>query len=230
MLTVTHMFWGYVLGRITLNFFKDRNFNPFLLLLCGAIPDFDLISHIVLQRFFAIREPYGTLLGHHGLAHSWLVITVAFLLISLSVGIKAFPYCVATLQHVIFGDFVTNEVPLYFPSSLDQYGLRIYLNEISIALEIFGMVLFLLFLKKDAELFNKPKGFSHLLLLSLPLIFLHLRYSFIYFQEGGLLPLYSLYGILSSILFFSILIPSYLNLYLTKRKAESMDQEEKRSI
>lgn len=60
------MVWGYVFGKTTARFQRTKP-NLALLIPVGALPDFDLFT----------REPYGTLLGHHGISHSWVVILIS---------------------------------------------------------------------------------------------------------------------------------------------------------
>ena len=186
------MFYGYVIGRA----FGKR--DPLLLLFFGALPDFDLYSHFILQKFFNVRDPYGTPFGHHGIAHSWLIVALIFL----PLGFKFTPYFISTLQHILFGDLITNEVPLIFPFSLEQFGLRLYLSWPSLILEFLSLPLFLLLIRNERKL--KKVG-KFLIILTIPLILLDLYYSLLFLYQGYLLTLYSIYGLISSIILLSLI-------------------------
>jgi len=185
------MLYGYVIGKLL------GKGDPLLLLFFGALPDFDLYSHFLLQKFFNVKDPYGTLFGHHGIAHSWLLVSLIFL----PFGFRFIPYFLSTLQHILFGDLVTNEVPLIFPFSLEQFGLRLYLSWPSLILEFLSLPLFLLLLRKE----NSKKRGKFLIILAIPLIFLDLYHSLLFLYQGSLFTLYSLYGLVASIILLSFI-------------------------
>lgn len=144
MLQTSHMLWGYVIGILLARRLKVRDsINHKVLLACGAIPDIDI------PLGWALGFEYGTLLGHHGIFHSWFAITLSFLPLIVFHNIRLVPYYVATIQHVIFGDILLNEVPVYFPLSLKQEGFYLfsYNPYISMLIEMIGIIAYLILLK-----------------------------------------------------------------------------------
>jgi hypothetical protein len=186
------MIWGYVFGKTSARFLRKEP-NLALLILAGALPDFDLFT----------RQPYGTLLGHHGISHSWLVVILAFLPFFLAFKWRTIPYFISVLQHPLFGDLLANHVPLLFPHTLSEAGLN--LSEINppleVGLEILGFTIFLAILIATGD-WKKKLGDSKwsklFMLLWVPPLFLTIAQGFLYYEPELLTQIYSGYAILSS--------------------------------
>lgn len=162
-MVISHMLWGYLMGSLASMGTRARPNVPLLLLL-GGVPDFDLY----------IRQGYGTLLGHHGISHSWLVITLTFIP-ALAWNWRAiFPLFVATIQHPLFGDLIVNEIPLYYPYSLQQVGFNLYRasSTLSLAVEATGLLLVLGIRPVREALYHlrTPSAWNLTLLSALPLL------------------------------------------------------------
>ncbi len=201
MIVPSHMAWGYLLGSLANRAVTRKAANPYLLLLCGALPDFDLLT----------RQPYGSILGHHGIAHSWFAISIAFVPFFLLYRGDAFAYLIAVLQHPLFGDFVTNEIPLWFPMSLDQTGLRLYVSnvELAVLLEVLGFLGFaaLAFVHRPSLRDSAQAKRSYLVLLSWVLLALTIRDAFTYFDPGTIIGFYAIYAFISSVALFILTAP-----------------------
>jgi len=193
MIISSHMVWGYVFGKATARFQRTKP-NLALLILVGALPDFDLFT----------REPYGTLLGHHGMSHSWVVIVLISLPFFYVFGARTLPYFVGVLQHPMFGDLVANHIPLLFPLTLSEAGLNLSENNptVEIALEIIGFLLFLmLFISSGDWKMQLPRTkWTRLwLLLWVPPLLLTAAQGFLYYEPNLLTQIYSAYAIVSSL-------------------------------
>src|SRR3990172_8771096 len=134
MIIPSHMVWGDVFGKATRRFQRTK-LNLALLILVGALPDFDLFT----------RQPYGTLFGHHGISHSWVAIVLISLPFFYTFGLRALPYFIGALQHPVFGDLIANHISLLFPLTLSESGLNLSESNpaVEIALEIAGFLIFL---------------------------------------------------------------------------------------
>lgn len=193
MLITSHMAWGYVVGKLASRYLKIDIDVP-LLILVGALPDFDLFT----------RQPYGTLLGHHGLSHSWLVLTLLSIPAVYGYGKQAIPYVVALIQHPVFGDLITNHVPMLAPVGFEESGLDLYQWNpwAAISLEILGFVAFLLLLVRS-ENWNRTLrdgAWERIwLLLWVPPTVLTFLQAFWYFEPVSETVFYSGYAIVSSL-------------------------------
>ena len=192
------MVWGYVFGKATGRFQRTK-FNLALLILVGALPDFDLFT----------RQPYGTLFGHHGISHSWVVIILISLPFFYTFGAKTLPYFVGVLQHPMFGDLIANHIPLLFPLTLSEYGLNLSESNpaIETALEIAGFLIFLaLFICSGDWKLQLPRTkWTRLwLLLWIPPLLLTIAQGFLYYKPDPLTQVYSAYAIASSLSLLAI--------------------------
>lgn len=188
MMIASHMVWGWVLGWSCSRYVTRTRLNLPLIMIAGGLPDFDLLT----------RQPVGSLFGHHGVSHAWLAILLAFAPFLVRYRAQTIPYLVGVLQHPLFGDLVTNEVPLIFPVSLEQWGLNLYrINEnLSLGLEVLGLSLFLLITMKERNLDKivRPEKLGLVLILPLPLLFYAVWLSVTYL--GTQLWLYAGYGLI----------------------------------
>jgi hypothetical protein len=187
------MVWGYVFGKATAKFQKNQP-NLALLILAGALSDFDLFT----------RQPYGTLFGHHGISHSWLVMLLVAAPFFYAFGKRTLPYLVAALQHPLFGDLIANHVPLLFPVTLTEIGLN--LSEVSpaveIGLELLGFTLFLIVLISSGDWkarIHRTAWTTSCLLLWIPPTLLTVVQGFWYYETDLLTQIYSAYAVISSL-------------------------------
>lgn len=202
MIIPSHMVWGYVFGRATAKLQKNPP-NLALLILAGALSDFDLFT----------RQPYGTLFGHHGISHSWLVIVLVSVPLFYAFGSRTLPYFIAALQHPLFGDLIANHVPLLFPFTFAENGLN--LSEVSpaieVGLELLGFALFLIVLITSGDWkarMHRTAWTTLWLLLWLPPTLLTTVQGFWYYEANLLTQIYSAYAIVSSL--FLVVLAAFL--------------------
>jgi hypothetical protein len=196
MLATSHMAWGYVFGKASARFEKIEPNIP-LLILAGGIPDFDLFT----------RQPYNTVFGHHGISHSWIFITLLFVPFFFWFGRQTLPYYISVIQHPVFGDLVTNHIPLLYPLTLNESGFNLFEQNAlaAIGLEILGFLIFVAYFvrsgdwkKKDTHtIWNKLW-----LLLWVPLSGITAFQAVIYF-EPNTTAIYSAYAMISSVFLFA---------------------------
>lgn len=211
MLITSHMVWGYVFGKVSARYQKIETNIP-LLILAGGIPDFDLFT----------RQPYNTLFGHHGISHSWVVITLFFIPFFLRFGRQTLPYYLAVIQHPVFGDLVTNHIPLLYPITLNEMGLNLSEQNAfaGIGLEALGFLLFLGYFilsgdwkkKATATFWNKVW-----LLLWVPLLGITAYEAVIYFEPNTSTIIYSAYAMISSAFLFASAIVIAGHSFLRKK-------------
>lgn len=198
MLIPSHMVWGYVLGKATARVQRAKP-NLALLILVGALPDFDLFT----------RQPYGTLFGHHGISHSWFVIALISVPFFYVFGTRALPYFVGVLQEPLFGDLITNHIPLLFPLTTSETGLNQSDNNpmIAMALEMLGFLIFLMLFIRSGDWkaqLPRTKWTRVWLLLWVPPLLLTVAEAFQYYQPNLLTQIYSAYALVSSLSLLAI--------------------------
>jgi len=205
-MVASHMVWGYVLGSLTSQAIRTKP-KVALMLLMGALPDLDLYS----------REPYGSVLGHHGISHSWLFIALAF---AMPLGWNwraALPLFAATIQHPLFGDLLVNEVPLFFPFSPQEVGLNLYRNSATASLILEGAGLFLILairgLRDPLSELKQPRAANVLLLPLLPLLLYGEKLSLQYLSTE--MVTYAAYGLVANT--FAIALVAVATLSIAKR-------------
>lgn len=191
------MMWGYVLGKAC-GRLRKTDPNIALLIVAGGIIDFDIFT----------GRPYNTLFGHHGIAHSWLVITLIFVPLFFRFGWQCLPYFVAVIQHPLFGDLITNRIPLLFPLTLSETGmnLSIYNPMVGIALEFLGYVLFLVIFTASNDWKKRVAATRwNLFWLSLwiPPIALTIAQAFGYYEPVMTDLIYTAYALVSSFTLFA---------------------------
>jgi hypothetical protein len=192
------MVWGYVFGKGAARA-KRTELNIPLLILAGAIPDFDLFT----------GQPYATIFGHHGIFHSWLAIVLCSIPFFFAYGAGVIPYFIAVIQHPLFGDFLTNQVPLLFPLSLSQTGIDLSQTNpaAATALEIFGFLLFLAIFVISGD-WKKPFAWTKrnvvCLLLWVPVLLATIVESLVYIEPDPVTELYAGYAVLSSVTLLAI--------------------------
>jgi len=122
-----HMCWGHVFGKATSRLTSGKIQIP-LVLLCGALPDIDLLLNI----------------EHGGMTHSIAFWIAAFVPILIWIGPgRGLPYLVSVLQHPLFGDFITAKYEILLPFSHGGYGIGLdMLSPISLTLEVMGFLAF----------------------------------------------------------------------------------------
>jgi hypothetical protein len=198
MIIPRHVLWGHVLGRGATRA-KRTQLNIPLLILAGAVPDFDLLT----------GQPYATIFGHHSIFHSWLVIVLCSIPFFLAYGAAAIPYFIAVIQHPLFGDFVTNQIPLLFPLTLSQTGMNLSETNpaAAIALEILGFLLFLAIFVKSGD-WKRPLAWIRrnllLLFLWIPVLLATIVQSAVYIEPEPVTELYAGYAVVSSVTLLGI--------------------------
>jgi membrane-bound metal-dependent hydrolase YbcI (DUF457 family) len=153
------MCWGFICGKLSASALKVTA-NPFLLLFLGALPDVDLLLGIV-----------G--IQHRTWTHSILIWTLVFTPFLAIYRQRAIPYFVATIQHILIGDFIVGAYNRpFWPVSQSNFNLGYSLFSIeNIALEAagLGLMIALILLKKPMQI---EFFFESKLILILPLIML----------------------------------------------------------
>jgi len=198
MIIPSHMVWGYVLGRGAARAKRTQPNIP-LLILAGAIPDFDLFT----------GQPYATIFGHHGIFHSWLAIVLCSIPFFFAYGAGTIPYFVAVVQHSLFGDFVTNQIPLLFPLTLSQTGINLSQTNpaAATALEIFGFLLFLVIFVMSGD-WKRPFAWTRrnllFLFLWVPVLLATIVESVVYIEPDPVTELYAGYAVVSSVTLLGI--------------------------
>ena len=198
MIIPSHMVWGYVLGRGAARA-RRTQLNIPLLILAGAIPDLDLLTD----------QPFATIFGHHGIFHSWLAIVLCSIPFFFAYGAGTIPYFIAVIQHPLFGDFVTNQIPLLFPWTLSQTGMNLSETNpaAAVALEIFGFLLFLVVFVMSGD-WKRPFAWSRrnllFLFLWIPVLLATIVQSVVYFVPEPITELYAGYAVISSVTLLGI--------------------------
>ena len=198
MIIPSHMVWGYVLGRGAGRVKRTQPNIP-LLVLAGAIPDFDLFT----------GQPYATILGHHGIFRSWLAIVLCSIPFFFAYGSGTLPYFVALIQHPLFGDFVTNQVPLLFPLNLSQTGINLSQTNpaAATALEILGFLLFLVMFVMSGD-WKRPFAWTRrnlmLIVLWVPVLLATIVESVVHIEPDPIAELYAGYAVVSSVTLLAI--------------------------
>jgi hypothetical protein len=198
-----HMVWGYIFGRISASALKIRVNIP-LLLFVAILPDLDI---------------YLSELGitHRTVTHSllfWLPISIVLLVVF---RLSVVPYIVSIIQHIVFGDFIVNVTPWFWPwKSMFGLGFDLF-SMVNITIETLGLILFVTYSYTNGDLrliLSKEKG---TLISLLPILSLML------------LPF--LYIVTQEFVFSSeLLIVGFLHLFLTLLFIPSLFNGLKRSI
>jgi membrane-bound metal-dependent hydrolase YbcI (DUF457 family) len=201
LLVVSHMAWGLLLTYAYARSTRRPLPSPWLVLWLGSIPDYDLYTQRLLVAIYGPAEYVGTPLGHHGIFHAWLAILLALLLLAVLGARNWVGYLIAVEQHILFGDFVGNAVPLFAPFTFEQVGLNMF--EVSLpgllTLEAAGFLFLLLWSRRMAQGVNSP---LHLLpvLTAIPLILLNVTQGMDYLYVGGVLSVYAAYAVVSGLI------------------------------
>lgn len=125
------MSWAYLISKPISSRLKVYP-NLYLLLLCGIMPDIDL------------------LLGAAGLQHRTLTHSVLFwLFLFAPIFAKyrrvALPYFVAVTQHILYGDLVVGSTPILWPLWDLKFGLGLsILSPTNLILEGIGLAIFVI--------------------------------------------------------------------------------------
>ena len=133
-----HMCWAYVIARPCASALKI-NVNPYLILFLGTLPDID-----ILLTSFGVQ--------HRTITHSLVFWSIAFLPIFIKYRKRSIPYFVALAQHIILGDFMVGYTQPLWPISSLKLGSGLYLLSVTnMALEITGLVIFLVLLRFNGD-------------------------------------------------------------------------------
>ncbi len=138
MFLVGHMCLGYLTARTCSSAVKVK-FNPYIILLLGALPDIDMLF-----------EMFG--LGHRTVTHSVLFWSVVFIPIFVEYGRRGLPYYVATVQHIVLGDMIVGRVNPIWPLVDVKLGLGVNLVSLeNIALEAMILATFFILVMKNMD-------------------------------------------------------------------------------
>lgn len=152
MFAVGHIGLGYLLGKAFQRLLKTEVNLPLIFLL-SVIPDVDLL----------IPDQV-----HRGFTHSMVVLSFVFIPFFVYYRKRSIPYFVATAQHALVGDFLTNGgAEILWPLTSTAFGVGIGMKSwINISLEwaVFLVAVAILFRTNDFRSLLKPSG-SNLLLL-----------------------------------------------------------------
>lgn len=96
-----HMAMAYLLGRPLASAVKRTQPSIPLLLLMGALPDFDLL--------------FPFIMGHGTVTHTVWVWLVPFAVLAVFLGWRILPYAVGVFQHFLLGDSVMYGVAFLYP-------------------------------------------------------------------------------------------------------------------
>lgn len=151
------MCWAYLITKPLSNRLKIYP-NLYLLLLCGILPDIDLLLG-------------AAGLQHRTLTHSVLFWSLLFAPIFAKYRWVALPYFVAVTQHILFGDLVVGSTPILWPLLDLKLGLGLsILSPTNLILEGIGLALFVLMIVfgRERQLLLAPgrSGFLALLIIA----------------------------------------------------------------
>jgi hypothetical protein len=122
MIGPVHALTGYLVAYVTLGRRGGGELRDGVLAaMLGVAPDVD----------YASPFPFGTPFGHHGVAHSPLLLILVSTPFLVKYRWKAIPYFLALMSHIV-ADFVDNTVPLLAPVSWEEFGLRLSLSSSSL--------------------------------------------------------------------------------------------------
>lgn len=100
---------GYICGKVFSKLLRVEINLP-LIFLSSVLPDIDII---VPQ------------LNHRGPTHSIIIAFLLFIPFLILYGKKSVPYLVALAQHSIIGDFFAGKTQVFWPISLESYGMDV---------------------------------------------------------------------------------------------------------
>ena len=131
------MCWAYVTGRCCASALKV-NINPYLILVLGAVPDFDLLL--------------GSLgIVHRGITHSVLFWLIVFVPLFIRYRKQAIPYFIAPVQHILIGDLIVNRTAVFWPLG-PEIGLKLRLFSVeNVILEAVALAAFLVWVSLSSE-------------------------------------------------------------------------------
>jgi len=150
-----HAVWGYLICRLTGK--KIHTEIPLsLALLVGILPDFDLYL-----------QPIG--LAHHTYTHSLLILGPLAVLISIIYRRRGLIVSVGILSHLLT-DSVVGTIPIIFPISVVQIGLRLGIpSAIDTILEVGGLLVIVLYLWQNGDAVKILRGEAKNIWLIIPL-------------------------------------------------------------
>jgi membrane-bound metal-dependent hydrolase YbcI (DUF457 family) len=165
MFAVGHFALGYLTGKLSSTFLNTSVSLP-LLFFVSVFPDVDILFPFI---------------EHRGPMHSVLFCCIIFVSLFLFYKKQVIPYFVATLQHILIGDFLTGGSQLLWPFSLDFYGLNIGIRStLNLGLEwaFFVIALLVMIKSKDLKALLNPDSKNLVLLLPLMTVLLPIIVNF----------------------------------------------------
>lgn len=144
MFAVGHLSFGYLFAKVFQRLLKTHINLPFIFLL-SLISDIDLLI------------PWLT---HRTVTTSIIISTIMFIPFFLIYRKSSVPYFAALTQHILLGDFLTNEgVQMFWPLTSNRYGLGVPMQSlVNILIEgtSFILVIIILIRTKDLQRLLNP--------------------------------------------------------------------------
>lgn len=138
MLLLGHASWGYITGRIAGAKLGIQP-NLYLLLIVAMLPDVDLILGILGVQ-------------HRTATHSVFFWSLLFVPVFYRYRIRAVPYYVALIQHIVFGDLVVGRTSIFWPLTDPKLGLALpIISPVNLVLEAIGFALFCLMAIRNGD-------------------------------------------------------------------------------
>lgn len=171
MITLVHGLWGLVFASFISRWRAERSLrspNIPVLIALGMAPDMDLLTSRIGIPLFE----------HHALLHSWPAITAAYIPLMIVWRWQSLPYFVATIQHVLFGDLLSNRIPFFLPDASKQIGIELFANSFyaNLLLETIPLPLslFIVLKMRLRHELGKSRDWTLLSLFSTPFLYLTL--------------------------------------------------------
>jgi membrane-bound metal-dependent hydrolase YbcI (DUF457 family) len=154
MFAIGHFALGYLAGKGTSKLAHVKINLP-LLLAVSVIPDLDLL--------------FRGFMGHRGLTHSIIVISVLMIPFFMRYKKAALPYLAAVLSHVFIGDFFSGGIEFLWPISKMTFGFGSASSSYVAVTELllFFVSLALMFKLNDIWAFFKPQKHNLFLIICL---------------------------------------------------------------
>lgn len=184
---------------------KERRFKGVLPLVLGAFPEMDSI----------LGFPPTSPLGYHRALHSWMIASIVYLPFLILYGATSLPYYVAVVQHPLIGDFLANDVPLFYPFTTEEYGLLLstYDLKLLVGLEIAIVTIFFVIVKNGSQIFINGSRLNLSLILVSPLYYYTIIYGINSLFQGGTLTAYSIFAITSGAYFLYLTVHAYIRYF-----------------
>ena len=165
MFAVGHFALGYLTGKISAKFL-NASLNLPLVFFASVLPDSDILF------------PF---LEHRGPMHSVLFCCILFLPLFWKYKKRAVPYFIVVLQHSLIGDFLTGGTQIFWPFSMELYGIDIGIRSTyNMGLEwlLFAVSVVVMLKANELRPLLKPNSLNFILLLPLMTVLLPIIVNF----------------------------------------------------